>query len=83
LKPSRKKTEKRTYQPPQEGEIVAADNRSDEELAAAVHGLQEDGFDSLVIASKLKIRISKVNELWNPAIASSNGKAEEGEEGAV
>jgi len=61
----------------------AIETRTDEELAAAVHGLQQDGLDSLVIASKLKIRISKVNELWDPSIASSSGKAEEEEEGEI
>jgi len=83
LKAPRKKMEKRTYQPPEQEEAPAVDNRTDEELRAAVHGLQQDGLDSLVIASKLRLRISKVNELWDPTIASKNGKAEEEEDGEV
>ena len=45
-------------------ETARADDRTEEDIAAAIRGLKEDGFDSIQIAQRLKISLKKVNEYW-------------------
>jgi hypothetical protein len=49
-----------------------------DELREAIHGLQQDGLDSLRIAQKLKISLYKVNKYWDAELAASQ-KGEEQE----
>jgi|SRR5579884_1238603 len=86
-KSGRKAPTKRTYKKrnpvndaPADSEEAKADTRTDDDLRSEVHILQAHGFDALHIASKLKIRLKKVNELWDPDIAVENARKDEEDE---
>jgi hypothetical protein len=49
------------------------------DLEEIVHELQKDGLNSIQIAAKMKVSLSKVNMYWDPDLAAEQGKAEEDE----
>lgn len=53
---------------------------TDDELRQAVRDLQGQGFESLRIAARLKITLSKVNKFWDPALAVEESRRDEEEE---
>jgi hypothetical protein len=49
------------------------------DLEESVHELQKGGLNSIQIAAKMKVSLSKVNMYWDPDLAAEQGKAEEDE----